>query len=706
MRRSLFSPLWYRVSGLRPLLHVDVRIECQRHRDQVWYLLIDAVSGRQFRINPQAYGFIGRCDGARSVQETWDALLDDAGDDAPTQDEVLQLLAQLSQHGLLEGGAGALQAARTHRPAKRHGMLNPLAFRVPLGDPWALLQRLDFLRKLMFFRGAFHVWLVAVLAAGGAALLNWNELAAAMHGSRWLWLSWLIFPFLKTVHELAHALAIRQFGGEVHKAGITLFLLTPAPYVDASAASALRACHQRAMVGAAGVMAELAVAALAMLVWQNAAPGLVRDLAFATLFAASVSCLLFNGNPLLRFDAYYVLCDLFELPNLAQRSTAWWGQRLRRLLRIAPAAAALLAARGETKWLIAYAPLALACRLLLGVGIVLWLGEVSLVLGASAAVVLIFGLLRPPLLALKALLAEARSQRAQLRVGALLAAACATVAGLLFAVPLPSQTAAMGVVWLPEQARVRPEAAGFVAHLNARDGARVAAGDVLLELRDPLLDAARERLASRAAELSAEHFAAMAEVKIERAIEFEQELTRTEAELRHVEARIASLTVRSNLGGILVLPHGGDLPGTYAERGSTMGYVLDGEQIVVRAAIEQQDAARVREHTRQVLVRLADAPGVVLKAERLREVPAAAMELPSAALGEGAGGPHVTDPEDKKGLRLKQPVVLIDLTLPAQQLERVGGRAWVRFDHEPLPLATQWVRAGRQLFLARFNPTQ
>ncbi len=642
MRRSLFSPLWYRISGLRPLLHVDVSIECQRHRDQVWYLLIDAVSARQFRINPAAYAFIGRCDGTRTVQETWDALLDQSGDNAPTQEEVLQLLTQLTQRGLLE--AGADQAARAPAPPRQHAGLNPLAFRVPLGDPWALLARLDFLRALMFFHGAFRVWLVAVLAAGGAALLNWNELAADLRGTRWLWLSWLLFPLLKSVHELAHALALKHFGGEVHKAGVTLFLLTPAPYVDASATSALRAPHQRAVVGAAGVMAELTIAALAMLVWLNATPGLARDLAFAALFAASVSCLLFNGNPLLRFDAYYVLCDLFELPNLAQRSSAWWGQRLRRGLRIAPAATPLSPARGETKWLVAYAPLALACRVLLGFGIVLWLGEISLLLGAGAALMFVFGLLRAPLRSLGALLREPRSNRAQLRVGTLVAACGAAAAGLVFAVPLPSQTAAVGVVWLPDQARVRPETSGFVAHLNARDGARVAAGEVLLELSDPVLEAARERLLSRAAELGAEHFGAMAEVKIERSLEFEEELARIEAELRHVEQRIASLAVRSNLTGTLVLPRSGDLPGTFAERGSTMGYVLDGEQIVVRAAIDQQDAALVRDQTRKVEVRLADAPGVVLKALRLREVPAAAMELPSAALGDSAGGPHVTDP--------------------------------------------------------------
>ena len=706
MRRSLFSPLWYRVSSLRPRLHADVAIECQRHRDQVWYLLIDAASGRQFRINPEAYAFIGRCDGERSVEQIWDALLEDAADAAPTQDEVLQLLSSLTERGLLDA-VGAGKPAPRPQPRSRAGrMLNPFAFRVPLGDPWALLQRLDPLRKLLFFPRVSWLWLALVGSAGAAAVLNWNELASAWHGTRWLWLAWLAFPFLKAWHELAHALAVRQFGGEVHKAGFTLFLLTPTPYLDASAATGFRARHQRAIVGAAGMLAELALAAVAMLIWLNVQPGLLRDLAFATLFSASVSSLLFNGNPLLRFDAYYVLCDLFELPNLAQRSSAWWGQRARHLLGAAAADEALAAARGETKWLLAYAPLAFACRLILGLGIVLWLGEISLLLGAIAALACLTGLVKPPAAAAWRLLREQRNARTRLRVALTFSVCAAACAGVVFALPVPLQTAAIGVVWLPDQARVRPDTSGFVARLNAADGASVRAGDALLDLSDPGLAANRERLLGRATELSAERYSAMATEKPERSAEFEQELARNEAELRNIDQRIAGLTVRSNLNGKLVLMQSADLPGTFAERGSTLGYVLDREQIVVRAAIDQQDAALVREHTRGIEVRLADAPGVVLKAEALREVPAANLELPSPALGDTGGGPYLTDPEDKKGLRLLQPVMLIDLKLPTQHLERVGGRAWVRFDHGSEPLASQLYRYGRQLFLARFNPGQ
>ena len=706
MRRSLFSPLWYRVSGLRPRLHADVQVECQRHRDQVWYLLIDGASGRQFRINPEAYAFIGRCDGERTVEQTWDTLLEDAADAAPTQDEVLQLLASLTERGLLDAAGAGKQAARPQPRSRPGAMLNPFAFRVPLGDPWALLQRLDPLQKLMFFPAAGWLWLALVGTAVGAAAINWSELASAWHGTRWLWLAWLVFPFLKAWHELAHALAVRHFGGEVHKAGFTLFLLTPTPYVDASAAAGFRARHQRAIVGAAGIEAELAVAALALLVWLNVQPGLVRDLAFATFFSGSVSSVLFNGNPLLRFDAYHVLCDLFELPSLAQRSGAWWGQRARRLLGAGAAEDALAPARGETKWLVAYAPLAFACRLILGIGIVLWLGELSLVLGTIAALACVAGLVRPPAAAAWRLLREQRNGGARLRLAFAVSLCGAACLGMVFALPVPLHTAAIGVVWLPEQARVRPDTSGFVARLNAADGASVRAGDVLVDLSDPTLAASRERLLSRATELTAERYSALATEKPERSAEFEQELARNEAELRNIDQRIAGLTVRSNLNGRLVLVQGADLPGTFAERGSTLGYVLDREQIVVRAAINQQDAALVREQTRGIEVRLADAPGVVLIAQAVREVPAAHLELPSPALGDTGGGPYVTDPDDKKGLRLLQPVMLIDLKLPTQHLERVGGRAWVRFDHGSEPLASQLYRYGRQLFLARFNPAQ
>ena len=101
MAESLFSSLWYRVADQHPHLRADVRIQRQHYRDQLWYLLVSATDGRQVRVNAQAYQFIGRCDGQHSVQQVWDALLEQFRDDAPTQDEVVRILGQLDEQGLL-----------------------------------------------------------------------------------------------------------------------------------------------------------------------------------------------------------------------------------------------------------------------------------------------------------------------------------------------------------------------------------------------------------------------------------------------------------------------------------------------------------------------------------------------------------------------------------------------------------------------------
>ena len=133
-------------------------------------------------------------------------------------------------------------------------------------------------------------------------------------------LLWLCFPVVKFLHELGHAMVTKAGGGEVHEMGLMLLVMMPVPYVDASAANVLRSRWQRAVIGAAGMLTELFIAALAFYAWMLLEPGLLRAVCFNVMLVAGVSTLIFNGNPLLRYDAYYILADLIELPNLAAQS--------------------------------------------------------------------------------------------------------------------------------------------------------------------------------------------------------------------------------------------------------------------------------------------------------------------------------------------------------------------------------------------------
>ena len=143
---------------------------------------------------------------------------------------------------------------------------------------------------------------------------------------------WIAYPLVKGLHELGHGLTIQRWGGEVHELGLMLLVFIPVPYVEASAATTFPSKSRRMLVGAAGVMVELLLASLALLVWLSVEPGWVRDLAFDITVIGGVSALLFNGNPLLRFDGYYVFSDLLEIPNLASRSQRYYAYLGKRYL--------------------------------------------------------------------------------------------------------------------------------------------------------------------------------------------------------------------------------------------------------------------------------------------------------------------------------------------------------------------------------------
>ena len=714
----LLSPQWFRIAALRPRLDPQAHAERVSYRRRIWHVLVRADGSRSFRLNATAYALVGRCDGQLSVQRLWDLLLTELKDDAPTQDEVLQLLARLHMAKLLSfdrrpdfGPQGTVRdAADADTPRSTNSLLS---FRIPLGRPDRWLGRLAPSLGWLFTPAALAVWAFVVLAGGVAALLNVGVLLA--HAQTWLatprllLMVWLAFPVIKALHELAHALVLKRLGAQVPQWGITVLMFTPVPYVDASAASALASPTQRVLVSAAGIMVELFLAALALAAALNVEPGGLRDLAFAVFLIGTVSTLLVNGNPLLRFDGYYVFTDALQLPNLALRSTRHWLGWLQRRLLGAPSEP-LLPAEGEPLWLWAYAPAALSYRVLISAGIVLWLGGLSFLLGAAIALYFIWAMALKPLFALLrflhgAALPEAERRSARRRAGL----AAAAVLALVALVPLPFSSVVQGVVWLPEHARVRAETDGFVDRIHARDGQSVRAGTVLFTLRAPLLEPQRARLEGRITALQTERYQSL-QSDPSRAVGVEHELDGASGELARIEERLAQLEVRAEADGSVAIPNADDLAGRFVKQGSLLAHVLPPEPGIVRVAIPQEHASLVQASSRTVGVRLADDPGLSCSGELLREVAGTAPKLPSAALGDRGGGAIVTMADDKQGLTPAHGVVLADVQLACaagQPLSpRIGARAWVRVEHGLAPFAVQAARRIQQLFLKHFNPVE
>lgn len=717
MSGPLLSPHWYRVASLRPRLRPHLRLYRHHYRGALWFVMHDPGSGRSHRFTPGARFILAGMDGSRDVAALWAAAQRRLGERTPTQDELIHLLGQLHAADLMQcdvtPDAAELfeRSRRQQRTRARQAWGNPMSLKLPLLDPSRLLDALEPWLRPLWNRWGALAWLALVLPAALLALGHRealaDDVADRLLAPANLLLLALLFPLIKVLHELGHGIAARMRGGEVHEVGVMLLVFMPVPYVDASAAAVLRSKWDRALVGAAGMAVELVLGALAMYVWLLVEPGPVRAVAFNVMLVAGVSTLVFNGNPLLRYDGYYILADLIEMPNLAARANRYVGHLVERGLFGLPDSETPAGGPGERAWLLFYALASFVYRLLVSVALVLFItGEffvVGLLLGAWAAVTM---LLLPAARTLRQLVDGPRLAPVRGRALATSAALALAAALALLAWPAPQRSHTEGVVWLPEHALVRAGGAGFLARYLVAPGTLVQAGEPLAELVDPALDAQVRVAQARADEVQA-RFDALFVADRAQAEQLRGPLAHARQELAELQDRAARLVAFSPGAGRFTVPQAADRPGRHLRRGDLLGYVTDparpGDGAVVRAVVAQADADLVRSATRAVALRAAWQPERTLPGRLLHEVPAGSAELPSRALAVDGGGQVVVDPRDREGLHALERRFQFDIALPPDSAAFYGARVHVRFEHPEAPLAVQWARSLRQLLLSRFQ---
>jgi putative peptide zinc metalloprotease protein len=477
----------------------------------------------------------------------------------------------------------------------------------------------------------------------------------------------------------------------------------PVPYVEASASAGFPSKWQRAAVAAAGVMVEVTIAAAALAVWLNVEPGLVRSLAFNAMLIAGVSTLLFNGNPLLRFDGYYVLADLLEIPNLGNRANKHLLHLIQRYAFGLRSSTSPATAPGERVWFVLYGLAALAYRLFIMTVIVMFVASAFFVIGVLLAIWAFTLMLVWPLLkGVWFLFTDPRLDRVRPRAVTVTGSVLGLVGAALATLPFPHAVVAQGVVWVPERSVVHAAGTGAVAEIVAPPNSLVAAGTLLLRLEDPLIDAERRVSQARLAEFRLRLQAVELVDRVE-AARLRERLAQIERELARLDERQAGLNVTSATDGTFVLPHSDDLPGHFVRQGQPLGYVLEAGNPTIRVLIPDTEIDLVRQRSRGVRVRLAERLGTVLEAELRGETPAATRLLPSAVLGNQGGGPFAINPLAQR-LETLEPVFQLDIVL-AESVERdaIGTRAYVRFDLGAEPAAPRLWRMMRQLFLRTFN---
>ena len=294
VERPTFSESWYRVAELAPRLRATVQVHRQHYRGRMWHVIQDPSSNQFFRLNEAAYRFVALLDGKKNVAEVWRICQDQLGDGAPTQGEAIQLLGQLYTSNLLHAelppdaeGLFKRHQKRVRREVQGY-LMNLLFIRIPLLDPDNFLNAWVSAVNWLFTWLGFVLWLGLIGTGLYFVIDRWSDLynrADSVLDAENLPFLYLSFILIKVVHEFGHAFMCKVFGkrtgtgGEVHVMGVMLLVFTPMPYVDASSAWAFRSRRQRMLVGAGGMIVELAVAAVAAIVWYYTGDGAVHTIA-------------------------------------------------------------------------------------------------------------------------------------------------------------------------------------------------------------------------------------------------------------------------------------------------------------------------------------------------------------------------------------------------------------------------------------------
>ncbi|TKB06036.1 hypothetical protein [Desulforhopalus sp. IMCC35007] len=710
---SLYSTYWYRVAEIIPRLRSHVRLYRHIYRNQSWYILQDPSSSRQHRFNRSAYVIIGLMDGVKTLQEIWNTAAETLGDEVPTQDEIIRLLGQLHSADVLQSDIPSDTLELFERQDKQRGkwkqrLLNPLALRFPLVDPdHFLVKWMGFVQPFVS-SAMLLLWFLIVGSAFVLAVIHWPELTSNMADRvlkpENLLILWLVYPLVKLLHELGHAFLIRIWGGEVHEMGIMLLAFTPIPYVEASASGAFPDKRKRMGVAAVGMGVELFVASLALFLWLNVESGRVSAIAYNVMLVGGVSTLLFNGNPLLRFDGYYVLADWIEIPNLSQRSTRYLGYLLQRYLFNSEDSVSPVTAAGERPWFVCYGIAAFFYRLFVLAALTLFVSSKFFIVGILIAIWAIFTqILLPVIKHSYGFYTSVRGRRKRTRFITASIVTTTVAAILFFGVPIPLRTKIEGVVSLPENSRIRVGTDCFIAEVLAQNDSVVESGQPLVRCEDPFLEAEVQVLEANLQEAQARYNGEPLQERVQREI-LKEEVGSVKADLARVLERKNELVVKSPGKGLFVLPGGENLQGHFVEQGALLGYIMGAAESNVVVAVSQSDISLVREKTKSVELRLAGNLGKTYTTTITREVPAASDHLPSPVLGTAGGGKIPVNPADPNGLQTMTKTFQLEIRLPLKKQDiRIGERAYALFDHGYEPVALQWYRSLRKLFLRQFH---
>ncbi len=577
------SSLASQLGSVQVKLREDLEVSRHVFRGEPSYIVRDPVTFESQRLDPANYQVLININDHKPLSQNFQNLVDKKILRETDEEKFYRFVMGLHKLGLLHLPISDHKLLykryrARERASRKQKFLGFLFIRIPLWNPNAFLDRTIQYARPLFTRPAFICWLMLMCVAGFVAFRRWHELSEPLHGimaSQNLALMWITLIALKVFHEFGHAYACKKYGGHVPEMGAYLIMFTPCAYMDATASWGFSRKLDRLIVCFGGMYFESFTAAMAVLVWAFTGPSLVNSIAYNVIFLASIITVLFNINPLMRYDGYYILSDLTEVPNLRAKSAQYVTAKAKRWLlgiRSGPE----IASRRLRWLLLSFGICAFLYRISLLIAISAILASKMFLLGMSLAVFYFGSTVISTLRRTIGYLwraeetAHVRKRAIALGVVALLIVPC-----LLTFVPLPSRVHASGRLTTENETIVRTKVPGFVEGVSSQFGDDASIDQTLVTLSNDTLkqDVAFARANLRATQIRRDAFRG---TEPERAQQEAYRANSWEKALKDSQLKLDNLAVQSPCEGRIISSLKPQDRGLYLNEGDPIATIASG----------------------------------------------------------------------------------------------------------------------------------
>jgi putative peptide zinc metalloprotease protein len=504
------TPMGQAAEHLQIKLRPDLIVQPQFYEGMTHYVIKDPIALKYFRFKIEEYFLLQQFDGKNNLQDVKRAFERKYRPQTISIEDLVRFAAQLHEAGIAQidspDQAKALITRRRKKAWKQvwSFLANILYIKVPIIDPERLLTWMYPYFRWLYTRTFIVVSVGMMLAAITLVVSQWSTFSGRLPDfqSFFNWSTiiyfWCSLAIIKVIHEFGHGLTAKHFGGEVHEMGALLLVLTPALYCDVTDSWLLPSKWKRIWISAAGIYVECFLASLATFVWWNTEQGLLNSLCLATMFICSVNTILFNANPLLRYDGYYVTADFLEIPNLRIKSTQFFTYMFQEKVLGLEVPVQSYMPRSRRGLFVSYAIASYVYRWIVTFSILFFLYQFlkPYKLGSISAALAIGSLIpmvgMPLYQTLKFIRTPGRMRKVKkVRAASFAAVALAAVVAIL-SIPTPLRLQGSMVLQPARPQYVYAEVPGILKDLRVRDGDWVKKGQILATLSNP--EKLRERL--------------------------------------------------------------------------------------------------------------------------------------------------------------------------------------------------------------------